>query len=208
MSDRAEKLTTKLRKEFGTAPVWNTTSTKTCLDQNDSEWNITRMYCLAIHDYSRYQPLARMLHRMCKKEIGKHPDITEDMIKRWLALDYKTDVQVRAEYQRLFDKARPEVRRSKKLLVEMRRDLGDCHMVGELHVLRWLENGLTEGDIKGKYKGAIERASLITRAEALRYRLEDEVRHKPAPSVPELLKRIRDNSDVDDNAIVNEHRQD
>jgi hypothetical protein len=208
MSDRAEKLTTKLEKEFGTAPVWETTSTKICLDQSNSEWNITRMYCLAIHGYNRYQPLARMLHRACKKEIGKHPDITEDMIRRWLALDYKSDVQVRAEYQRLFDEARPEVRRSKKLLVEMRRDLGDCHMVGELHVLRWLENGLIEGDIKGKYKGAIERASLITRAEALQYRLEDEVRHKPAPSVLELLKRFRESSDVDDDAIVNEHGQD
>ncbi|CAG5139739.1 uncharacterized protein ALTATR162_LOCUS556 [Alternaria atra] len=205
MSERAEQLTKKLRKEFGDVPPWKTASTQTRLDEGDSEWSITRRYYERAHDYDKFLPLARMLHRKLKKEIGQCPAITEYKIREWLALEYWTDTQVKIEYRLEFDKARPEVRRAKKLLVEMRRDLGDCHMVGDLKILGWIEYGLTDKHIKDKYQGFIVRANLVSRAEALQYRLGDEVSRRLNVSVPELLKHFDDN--LDEDQIVEDYRK-
>lgn len=208
MTERAEALTKKLRKEFGNLAPWGTKMTQTCLNENLSEWNIRRLYCQGADDYSKFRTLARSVHRICKKEIGEVPDITEDQIKIWILLDYWTDDQIKVEYQRQFDKAQPNMRRAKKLLVEMRRDHGDCHMVSELRILKWIENGLDEKGVKAiedKYKGCIREAKVISRAEALQYRLQDELDHRPVASVSELRNRFREN--LDDDRIVDYYRE-
>jgi hypothetical protein len=205
MSDRAEQLTKKLRKGFGNVPPWKTTLTQTCLDAGDSEWDIKRMYCGMADDYNKFRPLARMVHRVCKKEIGELPGITENKIVDWIMLAHLTDAQIKVEYQLRFDKARPEVRRAKKLLVEMRRDLEDCHVVGELRILRWIEKGLSEEAVKDKYKWSIEEAKPVSRAEALQYRLQDELNHRPVASIPDLQNHFRE--DLDDDGIVGYYRE-
>ncbi|KAI4684370.1 uncharacterized protein J4E84_006359 [Alternaria hordeiaustralica] len=200
MSERAERLTTKLKKEFGSIPEWEAEFTQSCLQAGDSDWDITRKYHLTVHDYNKNRPLARVLHRMCKEEIGECQEITEEMIWKWFALDNWTDLQVKAKYRQEFDKAQPEVRRAKKLLAEMRRDLGDCHLVGDTHVREWMKHDLREDHIRRKYEDYMREARLANRAAVLRYRLEDEVPGNFAVSDAELLERCRDNPD--DNALA------
>ncbi|KAI4942784.1 hypothetical protein J4E91_009703 [Alternaria rosae] len=204
MTGRAKRLTTKLKKEFGSIPEREAEFTQTCLQAGDSEWDVTRKYHLTVHDYNKNRPLARVLHRMCKGEIGECQEITEEMIWKWLALDTWTDLQVKAKYQQEFNKAQPEVRRAKKLLAEMRRDLGDCHMVGELKIHGYVKLNLTEKFIRTKYRGYIERAKAIRRAEALQYRLGDEVSRELNVSVSELL--VHFNNNLEDDDIVDDYK--
>ena len=144
MSDKAEQLTNQLRQDLGNLPQWETTSTREYLDNGDTEWSITIKYHEMVHENIKSRSLARTVHRMCKRQIGKHPSITEDMIKKWLAEDDWTDARVRAEYQRQFDDAQLPKRNANKLLCEMRRDYGDCHWVSDTHVRKWMKRGLTE----------------------------------------------------------------
>ncbi|KAI4619933.1 hypothetical protein J4E80_004457 [Alternaria sp. BMP 0032] len=206
MSDRAERLMTKLKKEFGSIPLWETALVQTRFEAGDSEWDITRKYYQHVHDYSYYRPLARMLHRRCKKEIGEFPSITEDMVRKWILLKYWSDVEVMAEYQRQFDEAKPEERRAKKLLAEMRRDFGHCTTVNEVKILRWMEGNLTDEMVKEKYKADIEQSKLVSRAKALQYRLGDEVSRELSVSVPDLLKQFKDN--LTDGDIVKQCQED
>jgi hypothetical protein len=205
MSDRADVLTEKLRKEFGNVPQWGVASTQMCLDHHDSTWQIKRIYCELADDYNKFRPLARTVHRACKKEIGKLPDVTEDDIKNWILLDCLTDTQIKTIYQLKFDKAEPDMRKAKKLLAAMRRDHGDCHMVGELCVLKWIKNGLDDEAIKGKHQWHIKEAKLFHRAEALRYRLQDELNRREVVSVSEIRNRCRE--DLNDERIFAHYRE-
>ncbi|RYN71761.1 hypothetical protein AA0117_g9212 [Alternaria alternata] len=206
MSDtRAESLTKKLRKEFGYVPWWKTSTTQQSLDAHDSHWQIKRFYCGWADEYNRFRSLAKMVHRACKKEIGELPEVTEDVIRKWILVDILTDTEIKAKYQLLYDEANPNVRKAKKLLAELRRDEGGCVTVGEVQVLRWFERGLDKEAIVPKYKNRIKDATLSSRAEALRYRLQEELESTEVASVPELLGRFRE--DLDDNAIVR-HYQD
>ena len=200
MSETAEQLTNQLRKGLGNLPQWKTETTRECLDNGDTQWSITIKYHKMAYEYHKLRLLARTVHRMCKKQIGKHPSITEGMIKKWLAEDDWTDAQVRTEYQRQFDEAQLKKRNAKKLLCEMRRNYGDCHLVVDTHVRKWMKQGLGEGEIKRKYQQCIGEAPLANRAAALRCRLKDEVPGNFVVSDVELLKKCRDNPD--DNAIV------
>ena len=206
MSDtRAESLTKKLRKEFGYVPWWKTSTTQQCLDAHDSHWQIKRFYCGWADEYNRFRPLAKMVHRACKKEIGELPEVTEDVIRKWILVDILTDTEIKTKYQLLYDEANPNVRKAKKLLAELRRDEGGCITVGEVQGLRWFERGLDKEAIVPTYKNRIKDATLSSRAEALRYRLQEELESTEVASVPELLGRFRE--DLGDNAIIR-HYQD
>jgi len=200
MSDTAEQLTNQLRQDFGDLPQWKTASTRQYMDNGGTEWSITIKYHKMAYEYHKLRLLARTVHRMCKTQIGKHPSITEGMIKKWLAEDDWTDAQVRMEYKRQFDEAQLKKRDAKKLLCEMRRDYGDCHLVGDMHVRKWMKQDLREDQIRRNYERYMREAPLANRVEALRYRLEDEVPGKFVVSDAELLKRCRDNPK--DDAIV------
>lgn len=205
MSDtRAESLTKKLRKEFGYVPWWNTSTTQQSLDAHDSHWQIERFYCGWVEDYNRFRPLAKMVHRACKKEIGELPEVTEDVIRKWILVEGMTDTEMKAKYQMIYDEANPNARKAKKLLAELRRDEGGCITVGEVQILRWFERGLDKEAIVPKYKNRIKDATLFSRAEALRYRLQEELESTEVASVPELLGRFRE--DLDDNAIIRHYR--
>jgi hypothetical protein len=187
----AETLTKKLKRDFGDVPKWDIKMTQACLDAGDPLWNIRRMYCSTADDYNKFRQLARAVHRRCKKNIGKIPHITEDRIKRWIVVDGLTESQIMVDYQREFNKAYPEVRQARKLLAEMRRDLGVCNMISESNVLNSLQRNLGDKQIKENYAWHIAQGKKVTRAEALRYRLEDEVSDTlSALSNCELLKRI------------------
>ncbi|KAI4609859.1 uncharacterized protein J4E87_010976 [Alternaria ethzedia] len=200
MSDKAEQLTNQLRQDLGNLPQWETTSTRECLDNGDTQWSITIKYHKMAYEYHKLRLLARTVHRLCKTQIGKHPDITEGMIKKWLAEDGWTDAEVRTEYQRQFDEAQLQKRHVKKLLCEMRRDYGDCHLVRDTHVRKWKKEGLEEDQIRGKYQEYMSKAPLANRVAALRYRLEIEVSDKLVISNAVLLEECRGN--LDDLAIV------
>lgn len=120
-------------------------------------------------------------------------------------MDILTDTEIKAKYQLLYDEANPHMRKAKKLLAELRRDEGGCITVGEVQVLRWFERGFDKEAIVPKYKNRIKNATLFSRAEALRYRLQEELESNEVATVPELLGRFRE--DLDDNAIVR-HYQD
>ncbi|KAI4656632.1 uncharacterized protein J4E78_006522 [Alternaria triticimaculans] len=200
MSDAAKILTTKLRKELGNLPIWKVATTQECMDKGETTWLIKRKYCSQVDDYNRFRPLARSVHQQCRREIGKFPDVTVDVIKRWIDENYWDDAQVKAEYQRQFHKAHPEIRRAKKLLAELRRDLGDCHLVDEQNVLKWVKKNLTDKRVEDKYRSALDRAGPLNRAEALRYRLEDEGSDELVVSNAVILEECRDNSN--DTAVV------
>ena len=200
MSDAAKALTTKLRNELGNLPPWKVATTQEYMDKGETTWLIKRKYCDQAAEYNQFRPLARSVHRQCRREIGKFPDITVDVIKGWIAEKYWDDTEVKAEYQRQFYKAHPEIRRAKKLLAELRRDLGDCHLVDEQNVLKWVKKNLTDESVEDKYRSALGRAGTFNRAAALRYRLEDEMPGNFVVSDAELLERCRDNPD--DNAIA------
>ncbi|KAG9189097.1 hypothetical protein G6011_05965 [Alternaria panax] len=203
---RAETLTKKLKKEFGHVPSWKVSSTQTLLDGGFYHWNIRRMYCGWADDYNKFRPLAKTLHRACKKDIGAVPGITEDTIKRWISVDILTDREIMAKYQLQFDQDNPKMRLAKKLLAELRRDEGECQKVSELHTLRWVEEGLHEEPeaVREKYRRCIRDAKAISRAYALQYRLQDEPNGRPVASVAELQVRFHEN--LDDNAIVQYYR--
>ncbi|CAN9098306.1 unnamed protein product [Alternaria alternata] len=201
MSDtRAESLTKKLRKEFGYVPAWKVSTTQQCLDAHHTHWLIKRIYCGSADDYNRFRPLAKMVHRACKKEIGELPEVTEDMIKHWISVNVMDDTEIKAKYQLLYDEANPNMRKAKKLLAELRRDEGGCITVGEVQVMRWFERGFDKEAIVPKYKNRIKEATLFSRAEALRFRLQEELKSTEVASVPELLGHFREN--LDDNAII------
>jgi hypothetical protein len=206
MSDtRAESLTKKLRKEFGYVPAWKVSTTQQCLDAHHTHWLIKRIYCGSADDYNRFRPLAKMVHRACKKEIGELPEVTEDVIRKWILVEGMTDTEMKAKYQLLYDEANPNMRKAKKLLAELRRDEGGCITVGEVQVMRWFERGFDKEAIVPKYKNRIKEATLFSRAEALRFRLQEELKSTEVASVPELLGHFREN--LDDNAIIR-HYQD
>ncbi|CAN9168117.1 unnamed protein product [Alternaria alternata] len=115
------------------------------------------------------------------------------------------DTEIKAKYRLLYDEANPNMRKAKKLLAELRRDEGDCITVGEVQVMRWFERGFDKEAIVPKYKNRIKEATLFSRAEALRFRLQEELNSTEVASVPELLGRFREN--LDDNAIIR-HYQD
>ncbi|KAI4925293.1 hypothetical protein J4E85_007171 [Alternaria conjuncta] len=200
MSDIAEQLTNQLRQDLGNLPQWKTETTRECLDNGDALWSITIKYHETAYEYHKLRLLARTVHQLCKTQIGKHPDITEGMIKNWLAEDKWTDAQVRKEYQRQFDEAQLKKRHVKKLLCEMRRDYGDCHLVRDTHVRKWKKEGLEEDQIRVKYQEYMSKAPLANRVAALRYRLQIEVSDKLVISNAVLLEKCRDNPD--DLAIV------
>ncbi|KAI4647267.1 uncharacterized protein J4E79_010419 [Alternaria viburni] len=200
MSDIAEQLTNQLRQDLGNLPQWKTETTRECLDNGDTQWSITIKYHEKAYEYHKLRLLARTVHRLCKTQIGKHPDITEGMIKNWLTEDNWTDDQVRTEYQRQFDEAQLKKRHVKKLLCEMRRDYGDCHLVRDTHVREWKKQGLEEDQIRGEYQQYMSKAPLANRVAALRYRLQIEVSDKLVISNAVLQKECRDNPD--DLAIV------
>jgi hypothetical protein len=196
MSDtRAESLTNKLRKEFGNVPSWRVSSTQECLDAQYSHWHIRLMYCERANDYNRYGPIARTEYKMCKKDIGELSEISLDTMKGWVARDRLNGFEIKARYQQLFDEKQPNVRKAKKLLGELRRDEGDCRMVGELRVRGWIENGFDVEVIKQRYRRQMVEAKLFCRAEALRYHLEDELHHSDVASVPDIRDRCRDFDD-------------
>ncbi|CAI9637359.1 unnamed protein product [Alternaria burnsii] len=196
MSDtRAESLTIKLRKEFGNVPSWKVSSTQERLDAQYSHWLIRLMYCERANDYNRYGPIARTEYKMCKKDIGELSEVSEDTIKRWIGVDHLNGFEIKARYQQLFDDKHPNVRKAKKLLAELRRDEGDCRMVGEMRVQGWIENGFDMEVIKQRYRRQIVEAKLFCRAEALRYRLQDELHHEDVASVPDIRDRCRDLDD-------------
>ena len=211
MSDAAQILTTKLRKELGNLPTWKVATTQECMDKGETTWLIKRKYCGQAADYNRFRPLARSVHRKCRREIGKFPDITVDVIKRWIDENYWDDAQVKAEYQRQFYKAHPEIRRAKKLLAEMRRNLGDCHLVDEQNVLRWVKKNLTDKRVEAKYKGALDRAGPFNRAEALQYRLQDELNYEAVASLADLRALFEGDGDghdpLSDDEIVEIYRK-
>ncbi|KAI4620795.1 hypothetical protein J4E83_005156 [Alternaria metachromatica] len=200
MSDAAKALTIKLRNELGNLPPWKIATTQECMDKGETTWLIKKKYCGQAAEYNQFRPLARSVHRQCRREIGKFPDITVDVIKGWIAEKYWDDTEVKAEYQRQFYKAHPEIRRAKKLLAELRRDLGDCHLVDEQNVLKWVKKNLTDKRVEDKYRSALDRAGPLNRAEALRYRLEDEGSDELVVSNAVILEECRDNSN--DTAVV------
>ncbi|RYO61421.1 hypothetical protein AA0113_g6886 [Alternaria arborescens] len=206
MSDtRAESLTKKLRKEFGYVPSWKVSTTQQSLDAHNSHWQIKRFYCGWADDHNKFRPLAKMVHRACKKEIGELPEVTEDVIRKWILVGILTDTEIKAKYQLLYDEANPNMRKAKKLLAELRRDEGGCITVGEVQVLRWFKRGFDKEAIVPKYKNRIKEAALFNRAEAFRYRLQEELESTEVASIPELLGRFRE--DLDNNAIIR-HYQD
>ncbi|CAN9096409.1 unnamed protein product [Alternaria alternata] len=163
MSDtRAESLTNKLRKEFGNVPSWRVSSTQECLDAQYSHWLIRLMYCERANDYNRYGPIARTEYKMCKKDIGELSEISLDTIKGWIARDRLNGFEIKARYQQLFDEKQPNVRKAKKLLAELRRDEGDCRMVGELRVRGWIESGFDVEVIKQRAMMTRNRVSSAT----------------------------------------------
>ncbi|CAN9081771.1 unnamed protein product [Alternaria alternata] len=89
---------------------------------------------------------------MCKKDIGELPEISLGTIKGWIARDRLNGFEIKARYQQLFDEKQPNVRKAKKLLAELRRDEGDCRMVGELRVRGWIESGFDVEVIKQRDK--------------------------------------------------------
>jgi hypothetical protein len=205
MTDRAERLTKETRKEFGNCPRWTVASTQTRLEANDSKWDIQRKYYQAHRDYTNCRPLARILHRRCKSEIGKLPAITENMIHEWIFLEYWSDFQVMAEYQEQFDKEYPDVRRAKRVLAELRRDLGHCDTVDEQKIIFWVEKNLTDERMRSSYNIAIEQSKFISRAKALQYRLGDDVSRKLKVSIPEVQNHFR--KDLTENDIVKHYQE-
>ena len=153
------------------------------------------MYCERANDYNRYGPIARTEYKMCKKDIGELSEISLDTMKGWVARDRLNGFEIKARYQRLFDEKQPNVCKAKKLLAELRRDEGDCRMVGELRVRGWIESGFDVEVIKQRYRRQMVEAKLFCRAEALRYHLEDELHHSDVASVPDIRDRCRDFDD-------------
>lgn len=205
MTDRATRLLTELKKAFGINPLWDAASIQTRLERNESKWDITRMYYQNMHDYSYYRPLARLLHSRCKREIGKLPTITEEMIRRWILVDYWSDVRVLAEYQKQFDEEYPNVRRAKWILAELRRDLGHCDTVGEPKILFWVENDVAEEKMRENYKAGIEHSKVLGRAKVLQYRLGDDLSRELNVPIPDLLNHFRE--DLTDDEIVKHYQE-
>ncbi|KAL1801664.1 hypothetical protein ACET3X_002006 [Alternaria dauci] len=141
-----------------------------------------------------------MVYRACKKDIGELPDVNTETIKQWIMVDGLIDTEIKAKYQLLYDDTLPNMRKAKKLLAELRRDEGDCHKIGELRALKWIEDKFDMKDIIKSYRYHITEAKLFGRAEALRYRLQDELKCRDVPSILEL--RILFHNNLNDNAIA------
>lgn len=174
IEESAKRPIAQLRKSIGDYPNWKLADMVRFLEDGETEENLRSEYLLMYNIYNEHRPQARGLLERMREEMGKCPTITEHIVFEWMNRKW-TESDIMVEYKRKMLISRSQRLHAINLLADVTMEMGTCDNIDKRTVLRWIERGLTDDNIKAKYQWRCNQTRMAKRAEMLGQRISEEL---------------------------------